>query len=160
MVVKILAGIGLIALLWGLLRYALALRYAKIVRERSRAEEESRGRRVVAEIPQAEGLLFFVEDDQRFYWGGREARKADVAGARLLLNGAAISSFVIPGTSLPESAPPEVYEGRERWEVVLLLRGGATAVVSCGTLREGVSREIATKIYDALRSAAGPPSHR
>jgi len=158
MVVKLLAGIALLALLWALLRYALALRYAKIVRERSRAEEESRGRRVVAEIPLDEGLLFFVEDDERFYWGDHEARKAEVAGARLLLNGAAISSFAVPGTSLPELAPPEVYEGRERWEVALYLGGGATAAVSCGTLREGVSREIATKIYDALRSATEPPS--
>ncbi|HEY3121676.1 MAG TPA: hypothetical protein VGL15_13700 [Vicinamibacteria bacterium] len=156
MVVKLLAGIALLALLWGLLRYALALRYAKIVRERSRAEEEARGRRVVAEIPLDEGLLFFVEDEERFYWGGREARKAAVAGARLLLNGAAISSVAVPGTPLPESASPEIYEGRERWEVVLYLRGGASAVVSCGTLREGVSREIATKVFDAVKSAVGP----
>jgi hypothetical protein len=153
MVVKILAGIGLLALVWVLLRYALALRYAKITRERSRAEEEARGRRVVAEIPLAEGLSFFTEDGEAFHWAGRDVRKSDIAGVRMLLNGAAVAGLARPGAALPELPPAESHEGRERWEVALYLRGGGTAVVPCGSLREGVSREIATRVYEAARAA-------
>jgi hypothetical protein len=153
MVVKILAGIGLLVLVWVLLRYALALRYAKIARERSRAEEESRGRRVVAEIPADEGLALFTEDQDRFYWAGREVRKREIAGVRMLVNGAAAATAARPGAALPDPPAAESSEGRERWEVVLYLRDGGAALVRCGSLREGISRDIAARVYEAARAA-------
>jgi hypothetical protein len=53
--------------------------------------------------------------------------------------------------SLPEPTSPEEFEGRERWDVVLYLEGGGTRLVECGNLREGVSREIASRIFDEVR---------
>jgi hypothetical protein len=124
-----------------------------VAREGSRSAEESRGRRVVAEIPLPDELLFFLEDDAGFYWGRSEARKSEVKGARMLLNGGVIGSFSRPGTALPDPPAAEQYEGRERWDV-LIYCGGRTEAVPCGSLREGVSREIAARIFAAVRRAA------
>jgi hypothetical protein len=52
---------------------------------------------------------------------------------------------------LPAAPPAEEYEGRERWDVLLHLREGRTESVPCGTLREGVSREIAARVFEAVR---------
>jgi hypothetical protein len=82
--------------------------------------------------------------------------RSEVRGARLLLNGAAMDSF---GGPLPDATPPEEFEGRERWEVALFLRDGRTAVVHCGTVREGVSREAAALVYAAVKAGclSDPP---
>jgi hypothetical protein len=131
----------------------MALRWSKVVREGSRSAEESRGRRVVAEIPLPDGLLFFLEDDAGFYWGGSQARKSEVLGARMLLNGGVIGSFNRAGAPLPDPPPAEEYEGRERWDVLVYCADG-TRAVPCGSLREGVSREIAGRVFEAVRRAA------
>src|SRR5438552_2293614 len=117
--------------------------------------EEARGRRVVAEIPLPDGLLFFLEDDAGFYWGGSEVRKPEVLGARMLLNGGVIGTFSRAGVALPEPPPAEEYEGRERWDV-LVYCVGQTEAVPCGSLREGVCREIASRVFEAVRRAAPP----
>ena len=150
--IRVLVGTALVFVLWSLLRYALGLRYAKVVRETSRREAEDHGRRVVAEIPVADGVLFFLEDHAGFYWGGAAAAKPEVLGARLLLNGAVMAQAARPGQVLPDPPMPEEYEGRERWDVVLYRGGGEGLVVPCGTVREGVSREIGTRIYQAVRA--------
>src|SRR6185503_4396641 len=152
MIIRIAAFVLLIAPVWVLFRFALALRCSKVVREGSRSAEESRGRRVVAEIPLPEGLLFFLEDDAGFYWGTSQARKREVVGARLLLNGGVIGSFSRAGAALPDPPPAEEYEGRERWDV-LIYCSGRTEAVPCGSLREGVSREIAARVFEAVRRA-------
>jgi hypothetical protein len=150
--IQALAALLLLAALWQVFRFAMGLRASKLVREEQRRAEESRGRRVVAELPGEDGaLVLFLEDAEGFYWGEREARKSAVVGARLMLNGAVVSSFSRSGAPLPEPAIPEEYEGRERWEVVLYLEGGDAAVVSCGSLREGVSREAAGRVFAAVR---------
>ena len=151
--IKIAALALLLAGLWFLFRFAMALRWSKVVREGSRSAEESRGRRVVAEIPLPDGLLFFLEDDAGFYWGGSEVRKPEVLGARMLLNGGVIGTFSRAGVALPEPPPAEEYEGRERWDV-LVYCVGQTEAVPCGSLREGVSREIASRVFEAVRRAA------
>ena len=58
-----------------------------------------------------------------------------------------------PGLALPEPSPPEDYVGGERWDVALFLEDGRRVVVPCGALREGVSREIAMRVFEAVRRA-------
>jgi hypothetical protein len=153
MIIQVLALLALVLALWTVFRFAMGLRWAKVSREDARAAEQSRGRRVVAEIPLSDDeIVFFVEDEAGFYWGGRQARKRDIRGARLLLNGAVMASLSRVGERLPEPAAPEEYEGGERWEIALYLSGGREERVACGTLREGVSREIAGRIFEAIRS--------
>jgi hypothetical protein len=107
---------------------------------------------VVAEVPTASGELeFFLEDAEGFYWRGSELRKPDLMGARLLLNGGVIAACARPGLLLPDPPLPEEFEGRERWDVALYLRDGGQRVVSCGSLREGVSRAIGTQVFQAVR---------
>jgi hypothetical protein len=152
--IQIAAAAVLLLVLWTLLRFALGLRYAKVSREQARRTEEDLGRRVVAEIPLADDrLVLFLEDDRAFYWGGLEARKPDLVGARLVLNGGVMGTAVRAGRTLPEPAAPEEFEGRERWDVVLYQEDGRAVVVPCGTLREGVSREIAARVFERVRAA-------
>lgn len=154
--IQLIAAAVLLLVLWTLLRFALGLRYAKVAREATRRAEEDQGRRVVAEIPLAnDQLVLFLEDEHAFYWDGLEATKRDLAGARLLLNGGVMGTAARPGHALPEPLPPEEFEGRERWDVVLYLAGGGVLVVPCGILREGVSREIAARVFQAARAALG-----
>ena len=156
MIVQILALLALVFLLWTVFRFAMGLRWAKVSREGARTAEQDRGRRVVAEIPLSDDeIVFFVEDEAGFYWGGRQARKREIRGARLLLNGGVMASIAGEGARLPEPSVPEDYEGRERWEVELLVGDGRRERIACGTLREGVSREIAGRVFEAVRSAIG-----
>jgi hypothetical protein len=149
--VKLTAALLLLALLWAMFRFAMGLRWAKLSREAEVRGEEARGRQLVAEIPLPQTLVLFMEDAASFHWAGVELRKADLSGARTLLNGAIVSAF---GSRLPEPEAAEAGEARERWEVVFYLRDGSERRVACGSLREGVSREIATRIFDAARRAA------
>ena len=149
---QVLAAVLLAAFLFSMFRYAMALRASKVARQSWREAEESRGRRVVAEIPGAgDGVTLFAEDDDGFYWAGQRAARRDVVGARLRLNGGILAAWTRPGVRLPEPATPEEFEGRERWDVVLYLADGETRLVECGTLREGVSREIATRVFEAVK---------
>jgi hypothetical protein len=79
--------------------------------------------------------------------------KQEILGGRLLLRGGAVGEVARPGVALPPAGPPDEFEGRERWDVVLHLRGGVTATVPCGTLREGVSREVAARVFEAVRAS-------
>jgi hypothetical protein len=152
MVLKAAAAVVLVVVLWMLFRFAMGLRYEKLAREEARRAEELRGRRVLAEIPQPEGgLVLFLEDAEAFYWAGKTVRKRELLGARMLLNGGVIAACALEGQRLPEPAAPEEYEGGERWEVALYTLAGAADRVSCGALREGVSREIAGRVFDAAR---------
>jgi hypothetical protein len=64
-----------------------------------------------------------------------------------------MASFSRDRERLPDPAPPEEYEGGEKWEIALYLRDGREERLACGSLREGVSREIAGRIFQAMRSA-------
>ena len=151
---QVLAAVLLAAFLFSMFRYAMALRASKVARQSWREAEESRGRRVVAEIPGADsGMTLFAEDGDGFYWAAERAGKHEIHGARLRLNGGILATWSRAGVVLPEPAAPEEFEGRERWDVVLYLAGGGTRVVECGTFREGVSREIATRIFEVVKAA-------
>ena len=150
--VQAAAAVALAVVLFSIFRYAMALRAAKVARQSLREAEESRGRRVVAEIPGAgDDMTLFLADDERFYWGAEEVRKRELAGARLRLNRGILATWTRPGVVLPEPPSAEDFEGRETWDVVLYLEDGATRAVPCGTLREGVSREIASRVFQATR---------
>ncbi|HEY7409314.1 MAG TPA: hypothetical protein VII13_01150 [Vicinamibacteria bacterium] len=153
MLVRGLAVLLLLLVLWTLFRYAMGMRAAKVTREAARRAREGGGGTVVAEIPLPDGLLFFVDEGPAFDWGRGRAAKADLRGGRLLLNGGVMGAFSRDGRPLPEPPPPEDFEGRERWDVILYLAGGEEAVVPCGTLREGVSREIAARVFAAVKGA-------
>jgi len=161
MLIKVIAGVFLLVVLGTLFRFAMGLRWAKMERLQSRRDEQARGRRIVTEIPLSDAeLVFLLEDGEAFYWGPQSVRKADIAGARLRLNGGIIGEVGAAGVSLPPPSPPEEFEGRERWDVTIYLRSGGTALLPCGTLREGVSREIAGRAFEAIRAAATQPIHQ
>ena len=130
--VQIAAAAALAVVLFSIFRYAMALRAAKVARQSWREAEESRGRRVVAEIPGAgDDMTLFLEDDEGFYWGAEEVRKRQVAGGRLRLNRGILASWARPGVVLPEPQSAEDFEGRETWDVVLYLEDGATRFIAC-----------------------------
>lgn len=159
--IRLLALAAFLVVVFQLFRFAMGLREAKRVREAERAAEEARGRRVVAELPLGDGIVLLTEDEKGFAWGGSNAARADIAGGRLLLNGGILREFAREPGVLPPPLPPEEFEGRERWEVAVFLKGGGLARIPCGTLREGVSREIAGRVYAAVeRASAGPGDAR
>jgi hypothetical protein len=151
LLIQLAAALLLLVVLWGVFRFAMGLRWAKLQREQARAEEERRGRRLVAELPQGESVALFLEDAAGFHWSREAVRREDVKGARLLLNGAEMGSCARAGEVLPPPPRPEEPEGRERWEVVLYLRDGRAVTVDCGKVREGVSREAAARVFEAVR---------
>jgi hypothetical protein len=154
LVIQLVALFLFLAVVFHLFRFAMGLREAKRTRERERAAEEARGRRVVAEIPLEAGIVLLTEDERVFAWGGTSLAKEDVAGGRLLLNGGILREFAREAGVLPPPVPPEEFEGRERWEVAVFLKDGRVARIPCGTLREGVSREVAGRVYAALERSS------
>jgi hypothetical protein len=152
--IRTVALLAFVAFLWSLFRLAMGLRWSKVSREGARQEEEARGRRVVAELPAADGRLgFFAEDHAGFYWPRGEAGKSALRGARLLLNRGVVAAAARAAAALPDPPAPEPFEGGERWEVALYLAGDEIRMVDCGMLREGVSREIASRVFEAVRAA-------
>jgi hypothetical protein len=155
MLIRFAALALLLVALWRIFRLAMGLRFAKVSREEARAAEETNGRKVVAELPLPDAeVVFLVEDEDAFRWGGHSVAKAEVRGVRLMVNGAVLQEFRVPGEGLPAPEAPEEYEGRERWEVRVFRRSAPPAAIPCGTLREGISREIAGRVFEAVRSAA------
>lgn len=160
MLLQILAAALLLVFVWSLFRFAMGLRWAKLSREALGRAEVARGRHVVAEIPLADDLLLFVEDAHGFHWGAQHAGKGAVLGGRVLLNGGVIGAFARPGAPLPQPPAPRDYEAGERWEVILYMDDGSALEVPCGSLREGVSREIATRVFEAVRHGIDDESSR
>ena len=157
MLIQLLAGAALLFLLFSLFRFAMGLRWAKVSREQARARAESSGRQVVAEIPlPGDELAFFQLDGDRFHWGEKSVARSAICAARLLLNGNVVGAVSRPGVALPEPPRAEDFEGRERWDVLLYLEDGTTACVPCGSLREGVSREIGARVFEAVRQEVQP----
>ena len=155
--IELLAGILLVGTLLVAFRFAMGLRWARLMREKALFEELERGRRLVAEVPTSSGEIeLFLEDESGFYWSGERLGKPQLVGARLLLNGAVMRECRRAGAALPAAAPPEEYEGRERWEVAAY-RPGGTWLIECGSLREGVSREAARDVFAALEAACAAP---
>lgn len=160
MILELLAAALLVGTLFVAFRFAMGLRWARLMREQALSEELERGRRLIAEVPTHSGEIeLFLEDESRFYWAGAELGKAGLVGARLLLNGAVMGECRRPDADLPGAELPEEYEGRERWEVAVYTDQGSLTI-QCGSLREGVSREAARDVFDALQAVCGvsPPA--
>jgi len=152
MIVQLLAGSLLVVTLFVAFRFAMGLRWARVVREKALIEELERGRRLIAEVPTPSGEIeLFLEDESGFYWGGARLGKPGLQGARLLLNGAVMRECRSGGAELPAARLPEEYEGRERWEVMAFHAEGSTRI-ECGSLREGVSRDAARDVFEAIRA--------
>jgi hypothetical protein len=126
------------------------------LREEERHAQEARGRRVVAELPLAAGVALFLEDAAGFYWGENMLAKPELAGVRLVLNGGVVAQAARPGFALPPPGSGAEFDGSEQWEVALYARDGGLRRVACGRLREGVSRDAASAVFDAAkRTLAG-----
>jgi hypothetical protein len=150
--IQVAAGLLFLGFVWIMFRFAMGLRYAKVVREQARGAREGDGARVVAEIPWRQGdVQFFVDEGDAFSWPGGRIPKGAVAGARLLLRGGLVGAFERPGVTLPPAGPVDDDESRERWDVVVFLDDGSSITVPCGTLREGVSRDVASRVFEAVR---------
>ena len=150
--VQLGAGLVLLVFVWRAFRLAMALRYERLLRDEARRAEEGRGRRVVAEVPSHEGDVYlFLESPEAFEWRGQRVAKAEIRGCRLLLNGGLMATAARPGVTLPDPGAPEAFEGRERWDVRLHTSSGDLDV-PCGMLREGVSREAARAVFEAVRT--------
>jgi hypothetical protein len=148
-----LSAAALLAALFWLFRFAMGLRYAKLEREREHSALLAQGRRLVAEVPAANGGLgLFVEDAAGFALGDVSLAKAELVGVRLLVNGRVVDSRQRPGSQLAASEVEE-HEGRERWDVLASLSGSRSVVIACGSLGEGVSREAAQRVFASLARA-------
>lgn len=152
--IRLVSAAALALLLFWLFRFAMGLRYAKLRREEERRAEQAKGRRLVAEVPTHAGdIVLFLEDASAFLWGEHDLRKGEIEGARLMLNGRVIDTCQQPGATLPDAGWDEEYDGRERWDVLVYLRGGRAFEIPCGSLREGVSREAAQRVFTAVAQA-------
>ncbi len=149
---RIAAAALLVFLLFRMFRLAMRMRFTKLERERLRSEQERLGRRIVAELPLEEGIELFLEDEAGFAWGDSRVARSEIGGARLLLNGGVVAQAARAGLAIPPPSPAAEFDGDERWEVELFV-GGAVRRVPCGRLREGVSREAATQVFEAVKRA-------
>lgn len=173
----VVAGILAILLIVVALSLATTLRRYRQGRERARDSERALGRTIVAELPTADDLVLFSEDQARFYYGERSIDKDLITAVRVLINGAPLATVVsarharemalltaaaaergvgAPATpdrgagtaDLIDSRPEGI--ARDRWDVAIdTVR--MTVLVECGSIRERVSQELARSVFDAVK---------
>ena len=116
------------------------------------------GRRIVAELPTADDLVFVSEDDKRFYYGDRPIDKDLIVAVRVLINGAPIASALSRRHGADAVTQPTSFDdrpegiARDRWDVAVELVNG-TVLIECGAIRERVSQELARTVFDAFKRA-------
>jgi hypothetical protein len=159
-----IAGLVAIALLLVAASLATTLRYYRRRRDRARDSERALGRTVIVEIPGADDLVLFSEDDVRFHYGERSIDKDLIVAVRVLINGAPIAAAVSRRHAGSEQRQPTSFvdhpEGiaRDRWDVAIEAINGTT-IVECGAIRERVSQELARAVFDAVKRALDAPDH-
>lgn len=155
---------------------ATTLRFYRRRQQRARDSERALGRRIIAELPTSEELVYFSEDDVRFYYGERSIDKDLIVAARVLINGSPIAAAV-SNRHAGHAQTPTTFEdrpegiARDRWDVAIEMTSSATAsgemtssatasgdmasgttVVECGAIRERVSQELARQVFDAVKA--------
>jgi hypothetical protein len=136
---------------------ATTLQYYRRKRERARDSERALGRRIVAELPTKEELVYFSEDAVRFYYGDSPIDKDLIVAARVLINGSPIAAAV-SNRHQRRVVTPTTFEdrpegiARDRWDVAIETERG-TVLVECGAIRERVSQELARAVFDAVKAS-------
>ena len=152
----VVAALVAVALLFFALRMATALTRDRRRRRGEREAIVAGGRRIVAEIPSDEGLVFFSEDAESFHAGDRPIPKAAIRAARVLINGAPIAVTVRPGREAAATLSSELVQerpeglARDHWDVAIETDDGPV-IVPCGAIREQISQELARSIFDAIK---------
>lgn len=159
----ILAWTVALALLLVAASLATTLQFYRRRRQRARDSEVAMGRRIVAELPTSEELVYFTEDAVRFYYGETSIDKDLVVAARVLINGAPIAAAVSTRHDRPlqtattlEDRPEGI--ARDKWDVAIETERG-TIVVECGAIRERVSQELARLVFDAVKADIDRRNH-
>lgn len=132
-------------------------------RQRARDSERALGRRIIAELPTSEELVYFSEDAVRFYYGEQAVDKDLIAAVRVLINGAPIAAAVSERTTRAAETPTSFEDrpegiARDRWDVAIETARG-TVLVECGAIRERVSQELARSIFDAVKRSIDERNH-
>ena len=151
----LVAGLVAVALLLFALLVAATLHFHRRRRERARGAATARGKKLIAELPLGVDLVYFAEDDDRFYHGDQQIEKDAIRGVRLLVNDRVVSQMGDVGTAPPASATATADEEafiRDRWDVVIDT-SSASVTISCGAIRERISQDLARRIYDAVAGA-------
>jgi hypothetical protein len=136
---------------------ATTLQYYRRQRQRARDSERAMGRRIVAELPTSEALVYFSEDPVRFYYGETPVDKDLIVAARVLINGAPIAAVVSTRHAQLAQTPTSFEDrpegiARDRWDVAIETERG-TVIVECGAIRERVSQELARLVFDAVKAS-------
>src|SRR5688572_7832956 len=152
----LVAGILALLLLVVAASLATTLQYYRRRRRRAHDSERALGRAIIAELPTADELVLFSEDEKRFYYGERAIDKDLITAVRVLINGAPIATVTSrrrASTPVGAAAGFEDHpEGiaRDRWDVSIETVTG-TVLVECGAIRERVSQELARAVFDAVK---------
>jgi hypothetical protein len=152
----IVAALVAIALILLAARLATTLKGYRRRRQRARDSEGALGRTIIAELPTAEDLVLFSEDEVRFYYGERSIDKDLIAAVRVLINGAPIAAAVSARHPGAAARHPTSFEdrpegiARDRWDVAIETVAD-TVLVECGAIRERVSQELARTVFDAIK---------
>jgi len=151
----VFAGLALLLLLVAA-SLATTLHHYRRARQRARDTERALGRRIVAELPTSEELVYFSEDPVRFHYGERSIDKDLIVAARVLVNGSPIAAAV-SSRHRERAMTPTTFEdrpegiARDRWDVAIETERG-TVLVECGAIRERVSQELAHQVFEAVKA--------
>jgi hypothetical protein len=151
------AAIVAAALVFGALSLATSLTVSRKRRRRARDDEQSRGRRIVAEIPGDDDLRLFTEDERQFHYGQHAVDKDRIAAVRVLINGSPIAVYLSKRHASEAAVQPTSFEdrpegiARDRWDVAIE-RADGVMLVECGAIRERVSQELARAVFEAVKS--------
>jgi hypothetical protein len=142
---------------------ATTLHFYRKRRQRAVDSERALGRRIVAELPTSEELVYFTEDDVRFYYGDTSIDKDLIVAARVLINGSPIAAAISERHAAQAPVPTSFEDrpegiARDRWDVAIETERG-TVLVECGAIRERVSQELARHVFDAVKSEIERRNH-
>jgi hypothetical protein len=153
----LVAAIVAAVLVFGALSLATSLTVSRKRRRRTRDAEQSRGRRIVAEIPGDDDLRLFTEDERQFHYGDKAVDKDRIAAVRVLINGSPIAAYLSKRHASDTVVQPTSFEdrpegiARDRWDVAIE-RADGVMLVECGAIRERVSQELARAVFEAVKS--------